>query len=288
MNKTTIKLPNLGSLWMLVAALGFAVMGAMVKLGAGKFSSSELVFYRSLISLVIIVAFITKQGETVKTDFLGLHLARSIIGFLALLLFFYAISKLPLATAITLSNTSTLFLGIFTPLFLKEKPKAITFITLMIGFLGITLLLQPSVSGHWVDSMIGLCAGFGAAIAYLLVKQLAKRHEPDGRTVFYFTLISTIGAGLWMLLGELHSIAWDDLPVLLGLGTSATIAQLAMTRAYRTGSTLVVACLSYTTPILASLLGFIFWQETLNMQAWIAIGIIIASSVVNTITANKS
>jgi len=284
---TSKSLPHLGSLWMLVAALGFAIMGAMVKLGAEKFTSSELVFYRSFISLIVLSAFIIHKGQSIKTPRINLHMARSMIGFIALLLFFYAISKLPLATAITLSNTSTLFLGIFTPIILKEKPKPITFITLILGFAGVAMLLQPSVSGHWLDTLIGLLAGFGAAIAYLMVKQLAKRHEPDWRTVFYFTLVSTIGAGLWMLVGELHAITLADLPVLLGLGASATIAQLAMTRAYRTGSTLVVACLGYTTPILASLIGVMFWQETLNTQAWVAIGIIIVSSVVNTITSKK-
>ena len=55
---TNATLPNLGSLWMLVATLGFAIMGALVKMGAQKFSSGELVFYRSTFGLVTIWLYI--------------------------------------------------------------------------------------------------------------------------------------------------------------------------------------------------------------------------------------
>ena len=76
-------------------------------------------------------------------------------------------------------------------------------------------------------------------------------------------------------------VAWQDIPVLLGLGVSATIAQLAMTRAYRTGSTLVVASLAYVTVVLASLFGIIWWHEHLSLDAWLAISLIILSGVIS-------
>jgi uncharacterized membrane protein len=66
------------------------------------------------------------------------------------------------------------------------------------------------------------------------------------------------------------------------LGLSATIAQLALTRAYRTGNTLIVACLAYFTVVLASFFGVIFWGEHLNLQAWLAIGLIVFSGLMST------
>jgi drug/metabolite transporter (DMT)-like permease len=135
------------------------------------------------------------------------------------------------------------------------------------------------------------------------VKQLGKANEPDWRTVFYFTLVSTIGAGLWMLIApklvfssafdtmhfdNFHAIGWQDLCVLLGLGFSATIAQLAMTRAYRTGDTLVVASLAYFTVVLASLFGVIWWHEHLSFDAYVAIGLIILSGIVSVRSTQSS
>jgi len=275
-------LPNLGSLWMLVAALGFAIMGALVKVGAQKFSSSELVFYRSAFGLMVIWLYIFNNKLSIATPVMFKQMSRALVGFASLVLFFYAIAHLPLATAITLNYTSPLFLAALTPFFLHEKPQKTLFIGLAIGFIGVSLLLKPSFTGaDWLAGSLGLLSGVGAAFAYMHVKLLGKANEPDWRTVFYFTLISTIGAGLWMFFDRFHRLTWEDLPVLLGLGLSATIAQLAMTRAYRTGNTLVVANLAYVTVLLASLFGVIWWHEHLSLDAYIAIGLIILSGVIS-------
>jgi drug/metabolite transporter (DMT)-like permease len=277
-----MKLPNLGSLWMLVAALGFAIMGALVKIGAEKFSSGELVFYRSFFGLVVIWLYIYQRKLPLATPVMFKQMSRAIVGFISLVMFFYAIAHLPLATAITLNYTSPLFLALFTPFLLHEAPKKTLFVTLLMGFIGVILLLKPSVhTQDWLPGFIGLCSGVGAALAYVHVKQLGKANEPDWRTVFYFTLVSSIGAGLWMLFDSFHAVSWQDLPILLGLGLSATIAQLAMTRAYRTGDTLVVASLAYMTVVLASLFGVLWWHEHLSVDAWLAIGLIIASGIIS-------
>lgn len=277
-----MKLPNLGSFWMLIAALGFAIMGALVKVGAAKFSSAELVFYRSVFGLMVIYAYIFAKKLPLATPVMGKQLSRGLVGFASLVLFFYAIAHLPLATAVTLNYTSALFLALLMPLMLHEKPKPVLYAMILLGFLGVVLLLKPSFAKQdLIAGAVGLSSGFGAAFAYVHVKQLGNLGEPDWRTVFYFTLISTIASGVWMLLQTYTPITWQDLPTLLGLGTSATIAQLAMTRAYRTGKTLTVASLAYTTVIFASLFGVLFWQETLSLSEYIAIGIIILSGIIS-------
>ncbi|HSG93585.1 MAG TPA: DMT family transporter [Methylotenera sp.] len=277
-----MRLPNLGSLWMLVAALGFAIMGALVKVGAQKFSPAELVFYRSLFGLIGIWMFIRMRKLPLATPHIRKHMSRGLVGFTALVLFFYAIAHLPLATAITLNYTSPLFLALLMPFMLHEKPRKILLLALAIGFIGVSLLLKPTINqDSWFAGLLGLLSGIGAALAYVHVKQLGKVNEPDWRTVFYFTLVSTIGAGLWMLFDSFQSINWQDLLTLSGLGLSATIAQLALTRAYRTGDTLVVASLAYVTILLASLFGILWWNEHLSVDAWLAIGLIILSGMIS-------
>lgn len=279
---TNFNLPNLGSLWMLVAALGFALMGALVKLNAHKFSSAELVFYRSVFGLLFIYTYIFTKKLPLKTPVLNKQMSRALVGLASLVLFFYAIAHLPLATAITLNYTSALFLAVFMPYFLHEKPKPILYITVFIGFIGVLLLLKPILNQKdLLAGALGLASGAGAAVAYIHVKQLAKLNEPDWRTVFYFTFVSTIASGAWLLLQTFTALSWHDLPSLLGLGASATIAQLAMTRAYRTGHTLIVASLAYTTVIFASIFGVLFWQESLSPTETIAIGIIILSGIIS-------
>ena len=282
LNIKNIRLPNLGSLWMLLAALGFAVMGALVKVNAHKFNSAELVFYRSAFGLVFIYAYIFAKKLPLKTPVLTKQMSRALVGLASLALFFYAIAHLPLATAITLNYTSALFLAIFMPFLLHEKPKPVLYGTVLLGFIGVILLLKPVLNQRdMLAGILGLLSGMGAALAYIHVKQLGKLNEPDWRTVFYFTFVSTIASGLWLLLQTFTIPALTDMPSLLGLGASATIAQLAMTRAYRTGNTLIVASLAYTTVIFATLFGVIFWQETLSLSEYFAIGIIILSGIIS-------
>jgi drug/metabolite transporter (DMT)-like permease len=284
-----MNLPNLKSLWMLVAALGFAIMGVLVKIGAAKFSSAELVFYRSVFGLLAIYAYIFAKKLPLKTPVMAKQMSRALVGFASLVLFFYAIAHLHLATAITLNYTSPLFLALFMPFMLHEKPKSTLYIAVALGFIGVVLLLKPTLQNDdALAGALGLASGVGAAIAYIHVKQLGNVNEPDWRTVFYFTLVSSIGAGAWMLLQQFTPVTWQDLPLLLGLGVSATIAQLAMTRAYRTGNTLTVASLAYVTVVLASLFGVLLWQEQLSLSEWLAIGLIILSGIISVHATNNS
>jgi len=281
------RMPALGSLWMLVAAAGFATMGALVKVGAQKFGNAELVFYRSVFGLIVIYLVIWQQKLPLKSPVLGKQVSRALVGLISLVLFFYAIARLPLASAITLNYTSALFLAAFTPFMLHEKPKKILFGTVLLGFVGVVLLLQPSFSRqNALAGLVGLLSGFGAAIAYMHVKQLGKLNEPDWRTVYYFTLISSICSGLWLLTQMITMPNMQDMPILIGLGLSATVGQLAMTRAYRTGNTLIVASLAYTTVIFATILGVIFWQETLSKTELFAILLIILSGIISVNTTN--
>lgn len=293
-NKRTLNPKHwpLGSYWMLVAGLGFAIMGAFVKAGSARFSASELVFYRSAFGFLMIAALVCWQGKPLKTPLLAMQMRRAGVGFTALLLFFYAIAHLPLATAITLNYTSPMFLALLSPWLLRgEHPlshqqRQKLNLCVVGGFVGICLLLQPAFhSNQLLAGGIGLLSGIGAAFAYVHVKQLGIAGEPDWRTVFYFTLVCTIASGGWMLIDHVTALQWQDLPLLCGLGASATLSQLALTRAYRTGNTLTVASLAYSTVVFATLIGVLVWGETLSTHEIIGMLLIVAFGILSSRSA---
>lgn len=272
----------MGALWMLVAGLLFACMGVLVKYAASHYSSSELVFYRSLFGLIIVSLMLRHARLGHLTAHWRSHVWRGLSGTLAMLLFFYCLTVLPLATAITLNYTSSLFLSALTVLVLHEKFHARLSFSLLLGFIGIVLLLHPTLAhDQLLSGLLGLCSGGLAGIALLNVRQLGLLGESGLRVVFYFNLIATLISGVWMLREPLHSIAAADLPVLIALGATATLAQLAMTHAYRVGHTLVVGALAYSTIIFAALFGLLFWQEALSWSARLGMFIIIASGVLS-------
>lgn len=274
------KLPQLKSAWMIVAGVLFGCMGVFVKLGTEFFSSAELVFYRSLFGLLIIALIIKSQGMSIATPHWKAHLWRGLSGFAALMLFFYSITRLPLATAVTLNYTAPLFLAFLSVVILKERPHLPLLLAILLGFAGVVLLLRPTLHPEQlVAGLMGLASGFFAAIAYLNVKQLGQIGEPEWRIVFYFTLICTFGGGIWMGVHAFHPVSPRNFLLLLGLGTTATLAQLAMTRAYREGDTLVVGSLAYSTVIVASLWGILLWQEVLSPVSWLGVALIILSGI---------
>ena len=273
---------------MLVAAFFFAIMGVLVKIASHKFSSAELVFYRSLVGLVFITSYVLINRLSISTQLIKMQMSRSIIGFISMVMFFYAISALPLASAITLNYTSPLALAAILTITFHERPRKVLIFAIITGFIGVALLLKPSIHyGELVAGGLGLLSGLLAGWVYVQVAQLGRAGEPDWRTVFYFSLVCTLGGGAWMIIHHFSVLELKDLPILAGLGTCATIAQLAMTRAYRTGNPLVVGSLAYTTVVLASLFGILLWNETLSVDRWLAIILIISSGVIS-VSANAS
>jgi drug/metabolite transporter (DMT)-like permease len=269
-------------MWMLVAGLLFGIMGVFVKLGAAYFSHIELVFYRSFFGLLLVYLIMRQQHVSVATGYWRNHLWRGISGSVALALFFYCITVLPLATAVTLNYTAPLFLTLLTMLVFKDKFHLPLSFAIALGFGGVVLLLHPTMEREQLlPGLLGLISGFLAGVAYLNVKQLGIIGEPETRTVFYFSLTASVGSGLWMLFGQVHAITLQGFAILLGLGSTATLAQLAMTRAYRIGNTLVVGSMAYSTIIFASLFGILIWHEVLSLSSWVGMAFIIAGGVLS-------
>ncbi|WP_319243730.1 DMT family transporter [uncultured Propionivibrio sp.] len=270
------------SLWMIVASFCFACMGMCVKLASETFSATEVVFYRAVISLAFMLAVVCFRGIPLKTPHWRFQLTRSICGFLGLVSFFNAISLLPLATAVTLNYTSPLFLAVLLACTGRILLRLSLLGALALGFVGVAWLLRPTFHA---DQLLGGLWGGGSgvlsAFAYYNVRELGELGETEERTVFYFSLFSTIGAALWMGLYEFHPVDLRNGLLLLGVGGFATVAQLAMTRAYKRGNTLVSASLAYTTVAFASLLGMAFWHESLTSSAWLAIGLIVSSGLIS-------
>ncbi|MDX9707888.1 MAG: DMT family transporter [Azospira sp.] len=271
------------ALWMLLASFLFAAMGVCVKLAAGIFSAPEIVFYRSLIALVLMLALMRLRGVGLASPHLRHQVFRGISGFVSLLMYFYAIAMLPLATAVTLNYTSPLFLAVYFAAFSGMRLSRGVVVALVIGFAGVVLLLRPTLAAdQLLGGLIALGSGIISGLAYFNVRELGARGEPETRTVFYFSLIASICSGLWMLAYEFQPVGLRGGLLLLGVGVFATLAQLCMTRAYARGRPIVAASLAYTTIVFASLFGAVLWGETMSAGAWFGIALIVASGIAAT------
>ena len=275
----------MGSLWMLAAGLSFAIMSVFAKQGAAYFSSHELVFYRSLLGLAFIYIIMRMPGgapapRVLRGGHLGLHLRRGLVGFIALATFFYAVAHLHMSVAVTLNYTSPLFLALIMPWWLHERPRPVQYLAVFMGFAGVALLLRPwEGEGDLVAGLIGLFSGFMASLAYVHVRQLGRLNEPEWRTVFWFAVVGLVGAFLFSSATGWHAPRIEHVGLLLALGLFATFGQLAMTRAYRTGQTVVVASLAYSTVVFSSLLDVIIWNVDMPLIAWLGMTLTVSAGI---------
>jgi S-adenosylmethionine uptake transporter len=277
----------MNALWMVAAALLFSLMGVCIKLAGRQYGIAEIVFYRSLFGVLSLAAFVRWRGFTLATPLAGVHVRRSSFGVAALALWFYATMVLPLGTAMTLNYTSPLFLAAFlvgVTLRRGDRVDVKLLTAVAVGFVGVLMVLQPSFSDEQlVPALAGLMSGLLSAAAYWYVRELGRLGEPEWRTVFYFSLTGTLlGLAAAAIAGF---TAHDGLGILLllGVGTTATLAQLAMTRAYSHGHTLVVANLQFSAVVFASALGVAFFGDRIPLSGWLGIGVIIASGIGSTV-----
>lgn len=277
------------SLWMIVASLLFACMGVCVKLGSAYFSTGELVFYRGFVGLLLMAVLARWQGIAYATPHWRRQLSRGLSGTVSLMCYFIAIGILPLATAVTLNYTSPLFVALLLALWFREPVGRGLFGAVALGFAGVVVLLQPTLRPEqWLGAAAGLGSGLVASLAYLNVRELGRLGEPETRTVLWFSLVTSLFGLPWAVFaGNLHGLTLEGAAILLGVGGFGGCAQLAMTRAYRYGKTVVAANLSYSTVVFSSLFGVLLWDEALPWTSLLAIAIIVASGVLVSVAARK-
>jgi len=277
--------------WMVLASFFFASMGVGVKVAAGSFNTFELVFYRGVVSVIFIALVLRARGTPLRTSVPMMHAWRTGIGVLAMGSWFYAIAHLPLATAMTLNYMSGVWVAAFIAggalMYGKAARQGPLLATVLTGFAGVVIMLRPTIDQHQLFAgLIGLLSGMGSALAYLQVTALAKAGEPEGRTVFYFSIGATLAGGVGIAFTGLtawSAVSWQAATWLIPIGVLASLGQWCMTRAYSRGSTLLVANLQYAGIVFAAFYSLLLFGDQIPLIGWAGMGLIVASGLAATV-----
>ncbi len=275
-------MPAFQPLWILLAALCFGVMGVFVKFAAGYFNVMELVFYRSALGCVFTLAAARLWRKTLLTRNFRVHLWRGGAGFISLSLFFYALPKLHLSTAMALLQTSPLFLAALAAVFLRERITPPLAAALAAGFAGMLLALRPGGMGaeNWLAGLAAAGAGAAAGVAYFNIRRLGLLNEGGIRTVFYFAAVSTVlSAAIIAAGGEFSPMNFGGALLLLAVGATATAGQFALTRGLHYGRAAIASALMYASIIFAGFFDYAFWGGVPDAASWAGIALIIGGGI---------
>lgn len=262
-----------GVRFMIGSALAFSVMNALVKSVGGRLPSQEIVFARSLVALVLSALLLWRAGVPMLGHDKPLLLLRGVFGFCGLSAIFFAVTRLPLAEATTLTYLHPVFTAVLAALFLREPIGRGVWFGIPLSFAGIVLVAKPgflfgaagggaATSLDPVATAAAVAGAFFAGCAYVCVRKLGRREHPLV-IVLYFPLVTVVSAPATVPLMSEGAVwpAGMDWLALLGVGIAAQVGQVALTRGMQHEPAGRATALSYLQVVFAAGLGFTFFSE---------------------------
>ena len=269
-----------GILCILFAAFGFSLMSFFVRI-SGDIPTMEKAFFRNAVAIIASLILLIRSGERIriKKGCVGDIFLRCVFGTSGLIANFYAIDKLNIADANMLNKLSPFFAILISIPILKEKPKKIDILAVIVAFLGAMLIVRPTGSNmQLVPALIGLYGGFGAGAAYVFVRKLGKKGERTPIIVLCFSIFSTAVAIPFIAVNYVP-LKPVQLICLVMAGLSATIGQFGITSAYKYAPAKEISVFDYTQVIFAAILGMLFLGELPQAMSFIGYVIIIGVAV---------
>jgi len=277
---------------MLLAALGFSVMGGAAKALKESFSAGQLVFYRNLVGLLVLVPGLLIKPPVQKGGKLPRLAFRGLMGTLALYTLLYCILHLPLGTAMSYNLTSALFIAIFSFFLFGEYHGKKVLFAVLLGFAGMLLIYKPVMHFPWYYHVTGLMSGIISAIAYITLGRLAAYYDPrvivlsflvSGVLLPLITLIIHYTSGVYA--DGLFIIDWrtpygQEWFFVLLMGLAALFGQYFVTKSYGADKAGIVSVFGYANIIYSVFIGMIFGDAFPDLISWAGISCIIISGVI--------
>ena len=280
---------TVGVLFILGAALCFALMNLFVNL-AGDLPVMQKVFFRNLIASVAVFFLLLFQKEKFRIhskECLFWLFLRSFVGFLGVVLNFYAIDTIgSISDASILNKLSPFFAILFSVFLLKEKPRLYEIGFVALAFLGALFVVKPTFTAASLPALAGVLSGASAGFAYSCVRILGTKGERGMMTVFFFSAFSTLVA-LPFFIAFYEPMTPFQLFALLMAGVSATGGQFFITAAYRFAPAKEIAVFDYSQVLFAAVLGFLFLDQLPDLFSLAGYGIIIGAAVGKQLLARR-
>jgi len=281
--------PLTGILLKVLSVALFVVMSSAIK-AAGQLPAGQIVFFRSFFATLPILAFLVARRQlhtALKTQRPLSHLARGMVGVVAMGLAFTALTRLPLPEAIMLNYAQPLLVVVFSALFLGEAIRVYRWSAVVVGMVGVLVISWPKLtligSGAGLShaQAIGVAAALASAaisaIAVLLVRRLV-RSERSATIVLWFSLTASV-VGLATLPFGWERLDFAQAALLIGCGFAGGVAQILMTEAYRHAEASTVAPFEYTSMVLGLAVGYFVFGDHPTVHMIVGGTIVVAAGL---------
>jgi drug/metabolite transporter (DMT)-like permease len=255
--------PLRGALWMGGAVLSFAIMAIAVRELLRHMGSFEILFFRTLVSLGIVLAAVPRYGFGVlRTRRLGLHTLRNVLHFAGQYSWVYAIAMLPLATVFAIEFTMPVWTAVLATLILGERLNFGRVVMLALGIVGILVILRPGAGFIHPAALVMLAGSVAYASTMISTKRLSQTDSALG-ILFYMSLVQTPLA-LLPALPQWAAPRIVDLPWILAIGAGSFAAHYSLTRAFRLADATLVVPIDFLRLPLIAVVGALAYGEPID------------------------
>lgn len=275
--------PLLAAAWMTGAIFSFSSMAVAGRAINHELDTFEMMMYRSLIGLVIIVCIGLALGKLpeARTNRLGLHLIRNLAHFAGQNLWFYALGLISLAQLFALEFTSPIWIMILAALLLGERLTGSRLAALALGFIGALIVARPGADGDPIGLLIAAAAAIGFAGSIVCTKMLT-RTETIYCILFWLTL-TQVGFGI-------IATAWDgdvalpsatSWPWVALIAAAGLLAHTCLTNALAVAPATIVTPMDFIRLPVIAIVGMLFYGEPLDPLVFVGAALIFAGNYLN-------
>lgn len=271
------------ALWMTGAIGSFSLMAIGGREVVGHLDTFELMFCRSVIGAVIVIAFgvLTGRLGEARTDRIGLHAVRNLFHFTAQNLWFYAVAFIPLAQLFAIEFTTPIWIALLAPLLLGEMFTRMRVVAALLGFTGILIIAQPGVAplneGHLTAALstLGFCGS-------IMMTKALSRTETTFTILFWLTVIQMgYGAVAVFWDGEATLPTLAVLPWVIAVGICGLTAHVCLTKALSIAPASVVAPMDFARLPLIAIVGWLVYAEPLALAVVAGAALILTANTLN-------
>ncbi|WP_299046222.1 DMT family transporter [uncultured Polaribacter sp.] len=260
-------------LYMIFSAIAFSLMGSVVKY-LSTFNVYQVVFFRSVGTLLFTIPLIVKQKIPFWGDNKKWLIIRGIAGVVSLTLFFKSLNYLSIGTAVSLRYTAPIFAAILALFFLKEKIKPIQWLLFCIAFLGVLIIKGFGAEVEAIGLVLVILSAVFLGLIFVLIRKIGNTEHPLV-IINYFMIMAFVFGGIMCLKywEQPTPLEWG---FFLSTGIFGYFGQLYMTKALQAEETNLVAPIKYLEVIFTIIIGTFWFGDVYN--TWTLLGILLILS----------
>ncbi len=273
--------------WMAGTLFSFMVMAIAGRELSSALDTFEILFYRSLVGLLIIGALLQRFGwGQVRTGQPLLHLVRNSAHFMGQFGWFYGIAVIPLGEVIAIEFTAPIWAAVLAVLVLGERINRARIAAVALGVAGMLVILRPGLRAVEPAALAVLAGAFGYSVTYVLTKKLTRRDTP--LCILFFMTVMQMPMAVLPTLGSLTVPPLNMAPWVVLVGSSALAAHYCLARAFALADATVVVPLDFLRLPLISLVGFLFYNEVLDPFVFLGALLMLGGNYVNVRAATRT